>query len=289
MNTSKHTSAILAMAGCALLWSTAGILIKMVEWPPLAIAGTRSLIGGLIILLYLKKPKITFSFAQMAAAVSYAATMILFVTANKLTTSANAILLQYTCPVYVAILGALILKERVSPLDWAVIVVVIAGMVLFFLDELSTQGLIGNIIALLSGVTMALFMVFMRMQKEGSPLESLLISHGITFLVAIPAIISAPILTPKSTIGLGLLGVFQIGISGMLFAYGVKSITALESVLISTLEPVFNPVWVFLFTKELPGPNSLIGGIIILVAVTIRSIIDAVPHIPAARKKRPGR
>jgi len=282
MNKSKP-AAILAMAGCALLWSTAGILIKLVHWPPLAIAGMRSLIGGLLILLYLKKPKSTLSFAQLAAAVSYAATMILFVTANKLTTSANAILLQYTCPVYVAILGAFILKERVRLLDWAIIVIVIAGMVLFFFDELSTEGMTGNIIALVSGVTMALFMVFMRMQKDGSPLESIFLSHGITFLVAIPAIITAPALSASSVAGIGLLGVFQIGISGMLFSYGVKSITALETVLISTIEPILNPVWVFIFTAELPGPLSLVGGLIILIAVTIRSVIDALPRVSALR------
>ena len=152
------TSAMLAMVGCALLWSTAGILIKMVSWPALAIAGSRSFIGGILILLYLRKPRITFSFAQVAASLSYAATMILFVLANKLTTSANAILLQYTCPVYVAILGAVLLKEHVKPLDWIVIAVVFGGMILFFFDELSAQGMAGNIMRLCgdNGVFMVL-------------------------------------------------------------------------------------------------------------------------------------
>ncbi len=120
-------SAILAVAACALLWSTGGLFVKLIAWNPFAIAGIRSLIGGLVILVFLRKPRFTWSFAQIAGAVCYAACMIGFVSANKLTTAANAILLQYTAPLYAAVLGWIFLKEKASSLDWVTMAVVHRG------------------------------------------------------------------------------------------------------------------------------------------------------------------
>jgi drug/metabolite transporter (DMT)-like permease len=266
-------SALLAVAACALLWSTGGLFVKLISWNPFAIAGIRSLIGGLVILVFLRKPRFTWSFAQVAGAVCYAACMIGFVVANKLTTAANAIFLQYTAPLYAAVLGWIFLKEKASTLDWVTMAVVIGGMALFFMDSLTLGGMLGNIIAIVSGVFFAGALVSFRAQKEGSSLESILLSHGITLLVAIPFLWHGwPTLAGWGA--LAFLGIFQMGFSSILLTYGVKHVTAVQSLLTAVLEPLFNPVWVFLVLGERPGPRALVGGAVILVAVTLRSVLS---------------
>jgi drug/metabolite transporter (DMT)-like permease len=265
--------AIAAVALCALLWSTGGLFVKLVSWNPFALAGIRSLVGGLVILIYIRRPRFTWSFAQIAGALCYAACMIGFVTANKLTTAANAILLQYTAPLYAAIFGWIFLKEKASALDWVTIAVVVGGMTLFFMDRLSLGNMLGNVVAIASGVFFAGAIVAFRAQKNGSPLESILLSHAVTFAVSIPFLWSGwPGLAGWG--GMAFLGVFQIGISSILLSYGVKHVTALQSLLTSVLEPIFNPLWVFLAIGERPGPRALAGGAVILVAVTARSVLS---------------
>jgi drug/metabolite transporter (DMT)-like permease len=264
---------IAAVAACALLWSTGGLFIKIVSWNPFAIAGVRSLIGGLVILVYLRRLRFTWSFAQIAGAVCYAACMILFVSANKLTTAANAIMLQYTAPVYAALFGWIFLKERAGLVDWLTIAVVMGGMGLFFMDKLSPGNMTGNILAIVSGVFFAGSMVALRAQKDGSPLESVFLSHCITFAVALP-FLHGPWPTLAGWGGLAFLGIFQIGAASLFLAYGVRHVTAVQSLLTSVLEPLFNPVWVFLVIGEVPGPRALAGGAVILVAVTARSLLN---------------
>jgi drug/metabolite transporter (DMT)-like permease len=267
--------AVLAVAGCAMLWSTGGLFIKLVDWSPFAIAGVRSLIASFIILAFLKKPKITLSFPQVAAAVCNAGTMILFVSANKLTTAANAIVLQYSAPILVAVLGWIVLKEKPSLDNWIALAFVAGGMVLFFLEKLGPGNALGNILAISSGVTFALFSIFMRMQKTGSPLESILLSHWIAFLVAIPFIASSSSPSIGGWTALAVLGVFQVGLASMFFSYGIKHVTAIQAMLIAVLEPILNPIWVFIFTGELPGPLAMVGGFIIISAVTVSSVLSA--------------
>ena len=157
-NKNKKVNAMIFLAITATMWSLGGILIKSINAHPLAISGTRSAISCLIILLYVKKPNFNWSFPQIMAGVAYASMVISFVVANKLTTAANAILLQYTAPIFVALLSAWMLKEKPKTIDWATIVLVFGGMVLFFLDSIDTKGLTGNIFGLLSGISYALLL-----------------------------------------------------------------------------------------------------------------------------------
>jgi drug/metabolite transporter (DMT)-like permease len=290
---SQRPRGIAAVAACAFLWSTSGLFIKLVPWNPLAIAGVRSLFGGLMMLVWLRRPRLTWSRTQIAAALFYAITMISFVVANKLTTSANAILLQYGAPVYAALLAAPMLGERTHWYDWLTIAATLGGMVLFFLDRLSAGGLWGNLVAVASGITFAFGMVLLRRQKEGSPLESIMLSQFLTFLVSIPFLFSgmpgtggdgpAASGTPAvlAWLALAYLGIFQMGLSSILLGYGVRHVTAVQSFLISMIEPIFNPVWVFLLLGEVPGPRSLAGGLLILAATSLRSVL------PLLRPARP--
>ncbi len=274
----NRMAGILGVIAASILWSTAGFLVKLVEWSPLAITGTRSLIAALIILLYIRRPKITFSKAQILGALALAATMFLFISANKLTTAANAILLQYTAPIFVALLSSFILKEKIRKTDWITIAVVLGGLSLFFLDEMSAGNTLGNLLAIASGFTFAGTIVALRFQKEGSPVETTLLGNVFAFLMAIPFIMKAPIPDGKSILGLILLGVFQLGLAYILYSNAIKYVTAVEGVLLNVVEPLFNPFWVFLFIGEVPSRNVLIGGAIVLTAVTVRSLLTDSDH-----------
>jgi drug/metabolite transporter (DMT)-like permease len=257
------------MAACAFLWSLAGLFIKLIDWNPFAIACGRSAIAALFIFAWIRRPHFTFSMPQICAALAYSATMLLFIYANKATTSANAILLQYGEPVYVAIIGTLVLKERPRTEHWIAFAFVALGMGLFFMGGLGGGGILGNIAAATAGLTFAGYAIFMRMQKKGSPIESALLAHLLTAMIAFIVCLFLPVpkIDARSLLAIGGLGIFQIGLASVLFAVGIKRITALDSCLIGVIEPAFNPLWVFLATGEAPGINTLAGGGIIIAAV----------------------
>jgi len=269
----ERPKAILYLAITATLWSLGGLLIKSVNSSPLAIAGVRSGISALIILLATGKPKLNWSYPQIAAAICYSATVLLFVAANKNTTAANAILIQYTAPIYVAILGAWLLKEKVRMLDWITIVLAIGGMMLFFLDDISLEGVLGNILAAVSGLSFAMFTIFMRMQKDGSPIESVLLGNILTAVIGLPFLFrNMP--DGKGWLFLMVLGVVQLGLPYILYSKAIKHVTALEATLIPILEPILNPVWVFVALGEAPGKWAVIGGIVVVAVVTGRCLIS---------------
>lgn len=259
----------------AILWSASGLLIKSISAHPLAIAGVRSAIAVLIIFIYVKKPRFIWSFPQIAGAFAYALTVITFVVANKYTTAANAILLQYTAPIYAALFGTWLLKEKPKPADWITIAITLGGMLLFFIDGLDTRGVWGNVLAVVSGMGFGLLPVFMRMQKDGSPIESVLLGNILTAVIGVPFLFTG---MPDGTgwLNLFILGTFQLGISYILYSIAIKQVTALESSLITVVEPILNPIWVGLFMGEKPGIFSVIGGIIVLSAIAIRCILTSV-------------
>jgi drug/metabolite transporter (DMT)-like permease len=270
-----RNQAILLLVITSILWSLGGLLIKSVPWNPLAIAGTRSIIAAGVMLLFSRKLRFTWSPAQIGGALAYAATVTLFVIANKLTTAANAILLQYTAPVYTALLGAWLLKEKTSKLDWLTIALVMGGMGLFFVDKLSLGNIAGNICAILSGVTFGATAVLLRKQKDGSPLESVILGNILTALIGLPFMLQSAPAGTFSWLCLIILGVFQLGISYILYALAIRHVTALEAILIPIIEPILNPLWVFLVMGEAPGVWALVGGLIVLVSITGRCVIVA--------------
>lgn len=264
---------ILYLIAASVLWSTGGILIKLVDWHPVAISGSRSLIAGLLILAFLRKPRLKFSWPLVLGALTYASTVILFVIANKLTTAANTILLQYTAPIWVALMSGWLLKERIRWYDWASIAVTLMGMTLFFREGIAGGNFLGNVVAVFSGVGLAGVVVFLRLQKDGDPVETVLLGNFITFFVALPFILTSGVPSTRSLLGIVLLGIFQLGCAYLLYALAIKHITAIEAILIPVIEPLLNPVWVFLFIGETPGTWTLIGGAVVIASVTGRALI----------------
>jgi drug/metabolite transporter (DMT)-like permease len=267
---------ILAMAATAFLWSLAGLFIKVIDWNPIIIAGSRSLIASIVIYLFLRKPKINWSVPQITAAIANSATMLLFVCANKTTTAANAILLQYFAPIITILIGALFLKEHPRIEHFIAIPLVAFGLILMFIDDLSGGHLLGNILALLSAGTFSIYFIFMRMQKDSSPLESVLLSHWLTTLLSliITFFLPMPSVTWRSIGAVAVLGIIQIGIAAILFSAAIKRVTAVQANLIAVIEPVFNPIWVFIALGEKPGIRTLSGGALVITAITFSSVYN---------------
>jgi drug/metabolite transporter (DMT)-like permease len=167
--------------------------------------------------------------------------------------------------------GYWLLKERITRSDIFTIIGAFGGILLFFLDNLSRGRFLGNIIAILSGVAFAGTVLFLRKQKNHSPIESVFLGNILTFLIGLP-FMAAPWPGAKGWMGIVLLGVFQLGCSYILYSEAIKHVTALEASLIPILEPILNPVWVFLMIGEVPGHWAIIGGIIVLISVTLRCV-----------------
>jgi drug/metabolite transporter (DMT)-like permease len=265
------------------LWSTSGLLIKESSLPALALVGGRSALAALVLAAYVRRPHWTWSLPQIGGAVALATTYILFVVATQLTSAASAILLQYTAPLWVALFGIWYLRERPHTVDYISMGLIAVGMLLFFGDKLTGSALLGNLLAALSGVTMAWMTLFLRKQKDGSPYETVLLGNVLAAAIGLPFLLTAS----PSAVDWGILlflGIFQLGAASILHAYAIKRLAALEVILICTLEPILNPLWVFLFHGEAPGPLALVGGAIVVTAVLLRGLAMSLDFRRTRRK-----
>lgn len=271
---SERRKAILFLALAAILWSTSGLFIKILDWQPLSILAARSFFAAIVFLVYLRRIPMRFNLWQLLAAGMFILTQFLFITSTKLTTAANAIFLQYTAPIYVVLLAFWFLHEKPSRVDWLSMLIIFIGLTLFFGDKLSTEGFYGNLLAILSGVTGAIMMISFRAQKNGNPAESNLIAFLFTATLGFPFIMKET-WTVNSWLILAFLGIVQIGFAFIFFTKGIKHIPALEANLIGTLEPVLNPIWVFLFYGESMGGFALVGGLVVLAGVILSAVGSA--------------
>ena len=276
----KRSQSILLLFIAAVLWSTSGYLLILVDWNPLAITGTRSAFALVPMLIMFGKPRPIWkkapeetkrSIAPIMAALLYAATLFTFVTANRLTTAANVIMLQYTAPVYVAFMSAFLLKEKIRKQDVLTVAIVMAGMLLFFVGDMDPRGIWGNLLALISGVTLAGMAVSLRMMKNNTrlrPADSIMWGNILCVVLGVPFVAYAGMPGPVSWVGIALLGLFQLGLAYCLYVKAVKHVTALELTLVPIVEPLLNPILVAIFAFQVPGVFTIVGGAIVIVAVT---------------------
>lgn len=272
-------NAMLLMVVCALLWSMGGIFIKLISWNPLLIAGARSLIAGAVLggFMFWRKVPLKFNRFSVFAGVGLSASCTFFVMANKLTTAANAVVLQYMAPIFILIISGLFLKKKIHRRDILVVAVTLAGIVLFFLDQLSPGNILGNIFGILAGVFLALMFVMVGCggADDSIRMTGILIAHSLTAIIGIPiGMLQTTAAVPIEFLWILILGIFQLGIPYVLYAVASKSCPPLACSLIGMLEPLFNPVWVFLFTGEAPGFYALIGAVIIIAAVSWWCVVD---------------
>jgi len=286
----ERQKAVALLLLTAVLWSTGGVLIKWVAWHPLAIASIRSLIATAVLVAVRGWPRFTWSGVQIGGGVAYAVSVFAFVTATKLTTAANAIFLVYTAPIYVAMLSAWFLQEKVTRLDWLTVAVVMSGMGLFFLDQLTMAGWWGNLCAMAGGVAMAWLVLCLCKQRSASSLETVLLGNLITAVLGLP-FIYGPWPDVSGWLALFVAGTGQIGLPFLLYLHAIKAVSAVDAVLIPVLEPLLNPLWVLLLVGEVPGPWALLGGSLVLVAITVRGLWStlAVPSTTVAENTGPQR
>ncbi len=270
----SHRNAIYCQGLAAVLFSTGGLLIKIVSIEPLALMGVRSAIAAVVIGLFMGRPRFLWSLPQLGGAIALACAQGFFIFANRETTAANAIFIQYTAPVFVAFFGILYLREPVRKLDWLSLAAIGAGLLFFYGDGLTSHGATGNLYALLAGISFAWFLLFLRKQKDASTIETVFLGNVLAALLGLPFLREAAPGALDWT-GMLLLGIFQIGLPFILVARAIKELTAVGAVLIQALEPVLSPVWVVLFIGETPTPLALLGGAIVIGAVTLRSILTA--------------
>jgi drug/metabolite transporter (DMT)-like permease len=277
---------------CAVLWSTSGLFIKLVDWHPVVIAGSRSFLAVFFLLAVRKSARKGGAPSGklrhiIAGGLAYAATMLSFVIANKLTASANAILLQYTAPVWASVLGWLLIREKPHWEHWGALILVMGGLTLFFREGLTGGAFLGDLLALLSGLFFGINSVFMRMQKDGNPADSMLAAHIICAAVSVPFVfLHPPALHPANTAAILFMGFIQIGLASLLFSFGIKRVRALEAMLIAMIEPVLNPLWVLAITGERPSASALLGGGVIVAAVLFSSVIGKRRELSLSRETK---
>ena len=262
MQTALKANGILIVA--ALMWSVGGLFIKLVELSPLAITGTRSLAAAGVFLIYLQKVKWYWNKYFIIGVISYASMMVLYVTSIRLTTAANAIFLEFTAPVYVVVLSYFILNERVTFFDILSIIVIFCGMGLFFFDELTFEGFWGNILATIAGVCLGIVTVMLRKEKD-SAFDMVFFGNLLTAILCLPFMFSGfnETVAVDWLIIFGL-GVVQLGLPYILYTLALRYVHAIDAILVSMIEPILNPIWVFLFVGERIGEWAVYGGALVL-------------------------
>ncbi len=277
---------MLFMLLCALLWSIGGVLVKAIPWNSFAIAGMRSLIAAGVIGGYMAVRRFRFLITRrtLAMMASIALTYLAFVTATKLTTAANAIVVQYTAPLFMLLYYGVFCKQRFCAADYLVVLFTVVGVAVCFLDELGRGGSApGNIVALVSGLGFACMLITTGDAPEEERVSGLALGQALTALVGMPFFFAegAP-LTLQSSLCILALGVFQIGLAFIFYSLAARHCPPLACSLLSALEPLLNPVWVALFAAEVPGRLSLIGGAVVIAAITLWCVYNNRPERAAS-------
>jgi drug/metabolite transporter (DMT)-like permease len=275
---SKENKAIVEMLSCAALWSIAGIFIKLIPWNGFAVASMRSLVAGCVIALYMGMMRFRFipSRQALVAGVLEGCVYLCFVCANKLTTAANAIVLQFCSPDFIVIFSALFLRAKIKRRDAAVVLFTLAGITLFFLDRIEGGYVLGNCVAILAGMVMAGMFMTIGKLEGAERFSAVLIGQIFAFLVGLPFCFTRSMeFSAVPVLSVLILGVFQLGISYILYAKSADYCPPLACCLLGALEPLLNPVWVFLFNGERPGIFALVGAVIVVGAITVWCIYKA--------------
>ena len=275
----KTPSPLLLVLGAAILWSTGGLFIKATQLSAFELSFGRSLLAAITIAIFTRREGFGLNPVSAITSVLYAALLILFVLSTKLTTAANAIFLQYTAPVYVLILEPIFYKEKFRLRDLITVTACVAGMSLFFVGKLRPEDVSGNLLALASGVCFALFFLLLRHSKARNVNRASSAIYGNLIVV----LICAPVFFGAFQRGIGAddfariayLGIVQIGFAYLLFTLAMaRGVRSLDAGICGYIEPVLNPLWVFLFIGERPSGWAMVGGLIIVASVVIHMLIE---------------
>jgi DME family drug/metabolite transporter len=272
-------SPLLLVLAAAIIWSTGGLFIIWTSLSGLELSFGRSLLAAITVAIFTQREGFGLNPVTAVASLLYAALLMLFVLATKATTAANAIFLQYTAPVYVLVLEPLLYREKFRRRDLVTVVFCVIGMSLFFVGKLRPQDVTGNLLALGSGVCFAFYFLLLRHSRarDVNRASSVIYGNLIIVMIAAPAgLIAFQHLSVKDGFCVLYLGVVQIGLAYTLFTLGMsRGIRSLDASIVGYVEPVLNPIWVFLFLGERPAKGALVGGAIIISAVAAHTTAKA--------------
>ena len=280
MNTENKAQKIrgtLTMLSASVCFSLGGLLIKMVPWNPLAINGVRNLIASCVIGLYIcfTHHRIKVNFTVLTGAVCMAGVTTMFTIANKLTTAGNAIVLQYSAPIWIILLMFVFFGKKPSRLEAVTIILVLAGILCFFFDSLSTGKIVGDLIAFLSGLFYA-GMFMLNQFEKGDPLSSMVIGQFLCGLVLSPMALRETVFSPSALAAVFILGTVQVGLAYILFSIGTRLTDPVTASIINAMEPILNPILVAVFYGEMLGGLSLIGAAIVVGSILFYNIRQTV-------------
>ena len=273
MKLTEQTKGRFYIVSAALLWGLAGVCVKSIPWSPFSIMAARCAISILIIGAGRRSFKLTVNKKTLLGAVAESLTGILYMSAIKLTTAATAIVLQYTAPVLVFLYTVLVRKLRPRLRDVIIILAVFGGCALSFADDLAPGNLLGNLLGLASGFTFA-GQIILFSDEEADAGSGVMLSNLISLIVCFPVLFFDKNLdlSAHTLIWVLVLGVFQYGMANLCFSRGCTRLPETETSLLLTIEPIFNPIPVWLVTGEMPGPLALIGFVIVIAGVTAHTL-----------------
>lgn len=266
---------IAAVLGAAVCWSTGGLLIKLIDLAPLKISLYRSLVASLCLVAVAGRGWGQLRPAAAGVVLSYAILVNLFVVANKWTTAANAILLQSTAPVWVILLGIFIERTRPRAIDVAAVAGALGGLLLVLAERVDATGGRGNVAAVVSGVFFALMMLLMRRQRATPLLQTVALGNLAAVALSLPWVWPDLALNGRQAALLGILGAGQLGLGYILFTVAIRRLPTLEVSLLALLEPVLNPIWVYLGYGEEPGRLAIVGGVIVVAVLALHAAATA--------------
>jgi len=263
----------LCLIAASVFWSLGGVCIKFIPWTAMSIISLRAALAAVVFAIFRKSLKVKLTKGNCLAAACLSGTTILFVFANQLTTAAAVILLQFTSPVWILLVHFIFYRKRPTLSEALAVVFTLVGMTLFFGDELGEGHLLGNLLAIGSGLTFAGVILFNK-RSDADPQHSIMLGFYFNTFFWLPFVFMDKGITadPLPWALIVLLGVVQVGLAYVFFSIGIRSTPALLACLITALEPVLNPLWVAIFTPERPGRLALLGGAVILVTIVVYNV-----------------
>jgi len=265
------------MVAASVCWSFGGVCIAFIPWGAMSIIGLRALFAAVVFAIYRRSVKITLTKGNILGALCLSATTVLFVFANKLTTAAAAILLQFSAPVFIILIHLVFYKKKPRLSEAVAVLITLSGMMLFFADRLDSGALLGNLLAIASGISFAGVFVCNK-RDDTKPEQALLLGFGINAIIGLPFVFIQVTADIIAWIAVLVLGIVQVGFAYIFFSIGIKRTPALLACLITAMEPVLNPIWVaaatslFFAEAEVPGAFQAAGGAVIVLTVICYNI-----------------
>lgn len=267
---------VLCVFIAAVLYSIGGLCIKVIPWNGMSINSARNIVSVVVVggYLLLTRHKLRFNRFIALGALCVCGTNVLFSLANKMTTAANTIVLQFTAPIFVILLSILFWKRKPKKLDVVTCLVVLAGVLCFFIDGLEMGGMLGNALALLSGLSYAGVFLLNDM-PDSDPICSVFWGDVASIIVGLPFLLQETEFSSIAIISVIILGAFQVGLAYILMCIGLRTTPAVTASLISGIEPILNPILVAVFYHEAVGPMALVGAVIVITSVIIYNVLKA--------------